>query len=176
MAIERISLVSIGYFDQEILEKISADILEEFSIPVWLGRGNIDLGEFYDPARRQYNGSALLMKVDTEFADESSKTVGLFSVDLFIPILTYIFGQAYLNGKTGIVSVYRLNNELYGLKPDNALLHQRFRKEIMHELGHLFGLIHCRDAGCVMRSSTYVEDIDQKSHRLCHDCRGRLKY
>lgn len=176
MAIERISLISIGYFDQEILEKISADIQDEFSFTVWQGRGNLDLGEFYDPARRQYNGSGLIKKVETEFADEKAKTIGLFSVDLFIPILTYIFGQAYLGGNTGIVSVYRLNNELYGLKPDEKLLHQRFRKEIIHELGHLFGLIHCREADCVMRSSTYVEDIDQKSHRLCHDCRGRLKY
>lgn len=175
MDVEQISLVSFGYFDQKILEKISEDIQNEYSLPVWLRRGNLDLGEFYDSARRQYNGTLLLKRVDESFSQGNEKTIGLFSVDLFIPILTYIFGQAYLNGRTGIASVYRLNSELYGLKPDNILLHQRFRKEILHEIGHLFGLIHCLEANCVMRSSTYVEDIDQKSQSLCLSCKEKLK-
>lgn len=42
-----------------------------------------------------------------------------------------------------------------------------------HELGHTFGLIHCQNADCVIRSSTYMEDIDQKSH-LCNRCRLKL--
>ena len=100
---------------------------------------------------------------------------GLFNVDLFIPILTYIFGQAYLNGRAGIVSIFRLGNERYGIKPDEAILLERFKKEIIHELGHTFGLIHCFDPICVMRSGTYVEDIDLKSRHLCIRCREHLE-
>ena len=102
------------------------------------------------------------------------KTLGVFDVDLFIPILTYIFGQAYLNGRAGIASVYRLRNERYGMKKDEKLLVDRFRKEVIHELGHAFGLIHCHDQTCVMRSSTYVEDIDQKSNHLCNKCSAQI--
>ena len=176
MDLENITLISFGYFDQEILERIVPDISREFSLPVRTKSGNLDLSEFYDPSRRQYNGTTLLNKINNEFAADSSKTLGLFDIDLFIPILTYIFGQAYLNGRMGIVSIYRLSNEKYGIKTDDKILLERFRKEAIHELGHMFGLIHCSDPVCVMRSSTYVEDIDQKSHALCSVCRMQLKH
>lgn len=133
-----------------------------------------DLNDFFDPARRQYNGNRILQMVETLSTPDSIKTIGLFNVDLFIPILTYIFGQAYLNGKSGIVSQYRLSNELYGLPEDSKLLLSRLIKEVIHELGHCFGLIHCYQTECVMRSSTYVEDIDQKGEGMCEECRGKL--
>jgi archaemetzincin len=52
----------------------------------------------------------------------------------------------------------------------------RFQKEVIHELGHTFGLIHCHQPTCVMRSGTYVEDIDQKEQHLCAKCRGELSW
>jgi archaemetzincin len=168
---ENISLISFGYFDKGLLDIVSDQIVREFNMPVKTREGFLDLSEFYDPARRQYNGTTLLKKIDADFAGDISKTVGLFNVDLFIPILTYIFGQAFLNGRAGVVSVYRFSNERYGMKPDNMLLADRFRKEIIHELGHLFGLVHCSDPVCVMRSGAYVEDIDQKNHTFCEKCR-----
>ncbi|MCI0523376.1 MAG: hypothetical protein L0Y37_06960 [Bacteroidales bacterium] len=57
------------------------------------------------------------------------------------------------------------------MKKDDTLLLERTIKEVVHELGHTFGLIHCHVSNCVMRSSTYVEDIDQKTIHLCHRCR-----
>jgi len=125
----------------------------------------------YDPTRRQYDGSSLLKEIDKQFGAEDTKTIGLFSVDLFIPILTFIFGQAYLTGRSGIASYYRLSNERYGIKGGEKILIERFQKEVIHELGHTFGLIHCHVPTCVMRSSTYVEDIDQKNAHLCLNCR-----
>jgi len=153
---------------------IATGIGRVFSAPVKTRNGNFDLSDYYDPARRQYNGNLLLKQMDQNFAVDHAKTLCLFDVDLFIPILTYIFGQAYLGGNIGIASMYRLGNERYGMKPDNAILTERFMKEVVHELGHLYGLIHCTDPLCVMRSSTYVEDIDQKNHTLCPSCREKL--
>ena len=153
---------------------IVQDVEHEFLLPVRTREGHLDLSEFYNSGRRQYDGFSLLKEVDTKFAEATMKTLGLFDVDLFIPILTYIFGQAYLNGKAGIASVYRLRNERYGMKKDDKILVDRFRKEVIHELGHSFGLIHCHDQTCVMRSSTYVEDIDQKSHHFCNKCSAQI--
>ncbi len=174
MNIEYITLISFGYFEKELLEMIAEDVKSAFSLPVKTRDGHIDLSEFYDPARNQYDGNRLLKNIETVYATDTAKTIGLFNVDLFIPILTYIFGQAFLNGRSGIASVFRLRNERYGIKADESLFVDRARKEVIHELGHMFGLIHCRNPLCVMRSSTYVEDIDQKTYHLCNDCREGL--
>lgn len=174
MTEQGVELISFGYFENDFLEMIADSVTREFNIPVHIKEGHLDLSEFYDPARRQYNGNLLLKKVDNQYASESIKTFGLFYVDLFIPILTYIFGQAFLGGRTAIASIYRLSNERYGLKEIDNYLLTRFTKEVIHELGHTFGLIHCHVPGCVMGSSTYVEDIDQKSSNLCIKCRIEL--
>ena len=175
MNLENITLISFGYFEQDLLERVVKDVEREFSLPVKTREGHLDLSEFYDSARRQYDGNRLIHEMEARFASDSEKTIGLFNVDLFIPILTYIFGQAFLGGRSGIASIYRLNNELYGIKADERIFVDRIRKEVIHELGHTFGLIHCRNTACVMRSSTYVEDIDQKGAGLCMDCKAALR-
>ncbi len=169
-----IALITFGYFDKGVLESISEAVGNEFACSVTIKDAHIDLGDFFDPARRQYNADKLLRIVDSMNVPGSNKTIGLFSIDLYIPILTYIFGQAQLGGRTGIASHYRLDNERYGMKSNPKLLLERFKKEVIHELGHTFGLIHCHTPDCVMRSGTYVEDIDQKNARLCGNCRASL--
>jgi archaemetzincin len=166
-----ITLVCFGQYEEDFLKKISEAVHSELLLPVNIREGHIDLSEFYDPVRRQYNGMKLLNAVDSLYSTELSKCIGLFNVDIFIPILTYIFGQAFLNGRTGIASIYRFNNERYGINSNNSYILERAKKEIIHELGHTMGLIHCHVPTCVMRSSTYVEDIDQKGSGLCASCR-----
>lgn len=175
MKFRGITLITFGYFDETFIRLVSKTVQSETGMNLSLMSGHLDLSEFFDSARRQYNADKLLKAVDLRYGRDTSKTVGLFKVDLFIPILTYVFGQAYLRGRTGIVSVYRLNNEIYGINPDNALIPQRFSKEIIHELGHGFGLVHCHMPDCIMRSSTYLEDIDQKSQSFCESCREAVR-
>jgi len=172
---QSILLISVGHFDKDFILRIARDVELEFHCSVYTEENNIDLSEFYDPARRQYDGNMLLKEIDSFSSTDIIKKVGMFRVDLFIPILTYIFGQATFKGRTGIASLYRLRNEQYGMKKDDELLLERFRKVIIHELGHTFGLIHCHNPSCVMRSSTYVEDIDQKDHAFCLKCRTEIE-
>ena len=169
-----IILVIHGHFEKDFLREIADDLTQEFLLPVSFRDSYIDLSRFYDDMRRQYDGNSLLKEIDSMDMPEVFKKVGLFRVDLFIPILTYIFGQAIYGGNSGIASLYRLKNEQYGMKPDEELLFDRFRKVIIHEIGHMYGLKHCHVPNCVMRSSTYVEDIDQKQHHLCIKCRGEI--
>jgi len=170
-----ITLVTFGHFERGFLEKISGVVMLEYNCNVLIKEARVDFSEFYDPSRRQYNGDKLLKEIDAMNALGPSKTIGLFNVDLYIPILTYIFGQAQLGGRTAIASLYRLSNESYGMQNEEGSLLERFTKEIIHELGHTFGLIHCYTPTCVMRSSTYVEDIDQKETQLCSKCRAMLE-
>ncbi|KAF0238347.1 MAG: peptidase [Prolixibacteraceae bacterium] len=171
---ESIVIISFGYFEDKFQFNFCAEVEQEFGTPVFPREGHLDLSEFFDPARKQYDANKLLKEIDARFATDNQKTLAVCNVDLFIPILTFIFGQAFLNGRCGIASSYRLRNERYGLKPDDKILSDRLRKEIIHELGHTFGLYHCTNPICVMRSSTYAEDIDQKGWRFCAKCRKEL--
>ena len=171
---QAITLITYGQFEAYCLSNLAESITNEYHLPVVIEDKYIDLSNFYDPARRQYDANKLLKEIELNSPAESLKNIGIFRVDLFIPILTYIFGQAYLNGRTGIVSLYRLRNELYGMEPNNESLYLRLKKVVIHELGHTFGLKHCHNPSCVMLSSTYMEDIDQKEAELCINCRREL--
>lgn len=171
---QNILLITHGHFERNNLEIIAESITSEFLFPVKFKENHADLTDFYDPTRRQYDGNKLIKLLDFISDPDSLKVIGLFRVDLFIPILTYIFGQAVYKGKSGIVSIYRLKNEQYGMIKDDNLLLDRFIKVISHELGHTFGLAHCHVPTCLMRSSTYIEDIDQKNQTLCNNCRAEL--
>lgn len=166
-----ILLMHFGAFEKTFLERVADSIQKEFFKDVLLKDGHMELEGFFDSARRQYNGDKIIRTLEAMKPGEGRVVLGLFDIDLFIPILTYIFGQAHLGGNTAIVSTYRLRNELYGIMPNDELFVQRTIKEAIHELGHTCGLIHCLNPVCVMRASSYVEDIDQKEARLCIVCR-----
>ncbi len=171
---QKILLISCGHFEKEVLDCLVQDIEHEFGFSVSYKECCLEMSGYYHPSRRQYNANDIL-KATAEASEAGFvKTIGLFRVDLFIPILTYIFGQAFLGGDTAIVSLFRLRNELYGLEPNRNLMIERFRKVVLHELGHSFGLIHCLNPVCIMRSSTYVEDIDQKKNVFCSACHDQL--
>jgi archaemetzincin len=127
----------------------------------------------YDDSRAQYNSTEILRQL-LELPQNGSKILGITSVDLFVPVLTYVFGEAQLDGIASVVSTYRLDNVIYGLPADPVIFYERVLKEAVHELGHSFGLYHCRNLDCAMHASTAVEDIDVKGVFLCDDCRKQI--
>lgn len=170
----KINIVSFSAFDHSLLDSLVSGISAEFGVETHYEEGHLDLSDYLDPSRGQYKANELLRHVEYVYTKQDNKTLGLFNVDLFIPILTFIYGQAYLGGRTAIASSHRLRNSRYGLKDDPILLSKRLLKEVTHELGHTFGLIHCHNPGCVMNSSTYVEEIDQKESGFCKECRKKM--
>jgi len=157
------------------LEPLKAGILKAFGIHAVCATKEINLARSFDLARRQYNSSQILLQLIASLPADAPRILGVTAVDLFIPILTFVFGEAQLDGIGAVVSLHRLDNKFYGLPEDQGLLVQRLVKESVHELGHTFGLVHCSHPGCVLNASTYVEDIDQKSGELCLPCQQQLK-
>ncbi len=154
---------------------VVARVTAEFGVPARRLARALDLDRVFDPGRRQHNATALLHQVIAFGAGGPEKVIAVVDVDLFIPVLTFVFGQAQLGGVAGVVSTHRLANEFYGLPPDAEAFQGRIEKEIVHELGHQFGLYHCRQFECVMRSSTYVEEIDLKRVSLCPGCAAQVR-
>jgi archaemetzincin len=106
-------------------------------------------------------------------APKECKVLGIASVDLFVPVLTFVFGQAQLGNRAAVLSTYRLHQDFYGLPEDEDLFFHRCEKEAVHELGHTFGLVHCRDSECVMHLSNAIEQVDQKTAAFCEVCKER---
>ncbi|MCW5977518.1 MAG: hypothetical protein KIT09_05550 [Bryobacteraceae bacterium] len=128
----------------------------------------------YDPSRRQHNAPLVLKRLLTLFPPGVDKIVAVTACDLFIPMLSFVYGQAQLDGRVAAVSVARLRPEFYGLAPHPPLLLTRARKEAVHETGHLFGLVHCMTNTCAMSLSTNIHQIDLKRDVLCPACRARV--
>ena len=112
---QTITLITFDQFGKSFLEQLKEAVGEEFNVNVTIKEAYLDLSLFFDPTRRQYNGNKLLPAVDEIGGNNGGKNLGLFTVDLFIPILTFIFGQAYLGGIQGLASLFRLRNERFGL-------------------------------------------------------------
>jgi archaemetzincin len=158
-----------------LLDHVSAQISHAFAATVSVHSHRFDPEVAFDGSRGQYNSTEILGRLLEETAGSDVNVLGIAGVDLFIPILTYVFGEAQLAGRAAVISTYRLDNSLYGLPANHRLLLDRLTKEAIHELGHNRGLVHCNQAVCVMRSSTYVEDIDLKSAQFCASCGQRVR-
>lgn len=128
----------------------------------------------FDASRRQYASIAVLEMVNRLCPPGAIRLVGVTERDLFIPVLTFVFGHAQLGGRAAVVSLARLRQEFYGLPPNPEVFLDRARKEALHEAGHTLGLVHCADRGCAMALSTRVQQIDQKSAAFCPACARQL--
>ncbi len=171
-----IRLVRVGKPDQDVLDFLALTLPEHLSAGCNLSEESIDVSAVYDPARGQFYSTALLAElVQLGARYPSSTLLGVTEVDLFIPILTFVFGEAQLGGQTALLSSHRLRQEFYGLRPNEGLLLERVEKEALHELGHTLGLVHCRGLQCVMRFSNSVEEVDLKPNEYCPECRHQAE-
>jgi archaemetzincin len=161
-----------GAADHELLGKVRRQAEHAFQVTVRAWLGHARPVDSYD-ARRQQHSSTRILKwlIDTR-PSEAAKVVGITDVDLFIPILTFVYGEAQLGGTAAVVSTARLTSD-NGFRPDPALLTSRVTKECLHELGHTFGLLHCVRATCVMARSVNLVQVDAKDAALCPDCQIR---
>jgi archaemetzincin len=133
-----------------------------------------DLEFAYDPVRRQYHSTRILERLAGLAPSHAVKVLGITQVDLFIPILTHVYGEAQLGGRASVVSFHRLKE---GLPVVGAVGSYECRavKEALHELGHTFNLRHCKDHACIMHYCRSLRDVDAKSDQLCRYCSVMLE-
>lgn len=168
----KITLKPLGHIASEIMERLRDEVGGVFHRPVEITAGFSDLAQAYNPERRQYISSKLLASLGKSERDE--RVVGIADVDLYVPRLNFVFGEANIVSGTAIVSLCRLRQEYYGLAPDEDLFLERATKEIAHELGHTFGLGHCPNSRCVMHFSNSLADTDLKQAHFCNKCRPKI--
>ena len=168
----KITLKPLGNIADEIMERFRDRVGDVFQCSVEIEAGFSDLAQAYNPERKQYFSSKLLASLGK--AEREERVVGIANVDIYVPRLNFVFGEADIVSRTAIVSLFRLRQEYYGLAPDEALLLERATKEIVHELGHTFGLGHCPNNKCVMHFSNSLADTDLKGASVCSSCRPKI--
>jgi archaemetzincin len=156
------------------LEPLAAALAKTFHAPCRIQPQTFDVSFALDPKRQQYWSTAILQRLANNTADPGERVLGVAEFDLYVPILTFVFGEAQLDGRCALVSTARLGEEFYGLPPREELARERLIKEAVHELGHTFGLRHCADWRCVMASSHAVERMDVKEAQFCKACRKAI--
>ncbi|UCG90666.1 MAG: pentalenene synthase [Candidatus Heimdallarchaeota archaeon] len=146
---------------QSLIMELDHHLLDVFPI------NNIDLLESvelpsscWDKSRHQFNANCLLAFAMSY--KRSRIVVLIISKDAYVSGLNFVFGVAS-RGLGAVVSIYRLEND-----PDFI------KKEIIHELGHVFGLKHCA-LPCVMTFSNSVWEARLKSSAFCEKCWKQLK-
>ena len=167
-----LQLLPIGNVDDALLKDLRPAVGEILSVPCKVLPVRLDPEFAFHGERQQYHSSEILQRMQSFLTPDSWRVLGVAAVDLYIPILTFVFGEAQMNGPCAVLSAHRLRQEFYGLPPDRELFRQRLIKEAVHELGHTLNLTHCEDYRCVMASSHAVEWIDLKESALCANCRA----
>lgn len=127
------------------------------------------------PERHQYDAATVLHTLENVLPPDCHKLISVTDVDLCIPIFTHVFGEATQNGQVAVVSICRLAKTSDGSLPPVAVVYERIAKVALHELGHLFNLIHCNDKNCLMHFSGNLQELDQMSLLFCRYCKSFLQ-
>lgn len=169
-----IALTTAGEVDPEGLESAEESISAVLGLRARRVARLERVADSWDASRQQYSSTVILKNALAVKPEDTLRILVLTEHDIFIPMLTFVYGQAQLGGAAAIVSFARLRQEFYGLLPDPSLFLERVAKETLHELGHTLGLTHCSDPLCAMALSTNVQQLDRKTDDYCGTCRKLL--
>ena len=124
----------------------------------------------FDKGRLQYDAGILLKNFELIAFKDYEKVIGVVDLDLFVPILSYVFGEARQGGRCALVSIHRLKKNWDDSTSSMSLFLERTTKVALHELGHLFNLVHCMNEKCLMHFSGGIQDLDKSPPYFCRYC------
>jgi archaemetzincin len=137
-----------GRPNEGMLEEAKEHVESVFGAPGRIWNTEERPQDVFDPARGQYSSTKILRWILQEVPPDARKVMAITDGDLFIPVLTFVFGEAQLGGQGAVVSTARLRLDLNGLPSPLYIFRTRFLTECAHELGHTFGLTHCSLSRC----------------------------
>jgi len=165
-----IFIAPVKFSNVQFLNNLAAELAKRFSCRISIINLPIEIDGFLSKERGQYFSTQIIAEAIKMTGEINGKVILVTDVDIYVPVLTFIFGEAQLNGKHSIISVCRLHEEFYSGETNNSILLERTIKELLHELGHNYGLVHCLNWDCVMHSSPGIEEVDIKGTTFCRSC------
>ena len=92
-----------------MVEAVAREIERAFGFATETATALEDLSFALDQNRQQYHSTMILEQLAARMPDHCIRILAITQVDLFIPILTHVYGEAQLGGAASIVSSFRLN-------------------------------------------------------------------
>ncbi|MBU0972895.1 MAG: zinc metallopeptidase [Proteobacteria bacterium] len=160
-----IGILPVGEIDPLYLKIIAGAFLGELHTKTLILSPLSHPDYAFDKRRLQYNAGTMINQLETHGFKGCNKVIALVDEDLFIPVFSFVLGEARMGGSCALVSLYRLEK-----KPARAA------KVALHEFGHLMNLDHCHEKKCVMNFSKDIEQLDSISNIFCNYCLDQIRY
>ena len=165
-----ITIVPLGKMGSDVVQVVSDSLQGILRLPVDVGEAEPMPKTAFIESRNQYNSMALIKRLSENHSGVHLKALGITNRDLCTPILTYVFGEAYMGGNAAVMSCFRLYRGQAGEPVSTELFLNRVVKVALHEIGHTFNVPHCHTGRCVMRASNSLKELDEKLNYLCNYC------
>jgi|UniRef100_A0A7C4EVG0 archaemetzincin len=165
-----IAVIPLGRVGEDVLRVVADSLQGILRLPVDLLEPEPLPPEAFMELRNQYNAMTIIKHLSNNRPGKTMKILGVTTKDLCNPILTYVFGEAYMNGAAAVLSCYRLHRGRESEFAPREVFLERVVKVALHEIGHTFNLPHCHSGRCVMRASNTLAELDDKLNYLCDYC------
>lgn len=164
-----------GEVESYLVDEIHRALQRQFSLGVSRGERLPIPARSLSSERRQHLSTEFLKALASSGQDDALVKLGITKVDLFVPELNFVFGEASTTLRAAVFSTARLDPVAYREPEDRATLIRRATIEAVHEVGHVFGLGHCKQSNCVMWFSNTLAESDRKGSNFCQSCAAQLK-
>lgn len=170
----RVTIIPIGWMEDDTISAIKNFISVITDMDVRIGE-KMEVPRYaYDNRRDQYRAQNILDKLAYKHSG-GDFIIGLLDVDLYKRGRDFIYGSSNLINGVSIISILRLKESFYSRDDDVKIFRKRVLTEAVHEIGHLLGLLNCRNRSCVMHEPVKIEDIDTKEYEFCGECSKTLE-
>lgn len=167
---QSLSIVPFGQIQKEVLDYLQTELTRRLGLDVHISKAQPIPQSAFDQRRNQYHATKILGMLKKINAN-GELALGVVDIDLYVPELNFVFGEADVAGNVCVISLVRLRQEYYELPKNENLFLERALKEAIHEIGHTYGLRHCKDPRCIMHFSNSLRDTDIKGPDFCPDCK-----
>lgn len=164
-----VEVIPLGTVDGTAVSVTAANLQAVAGLPADVMPAQPAPANAFSPSRRQYNAWTIIDILEKD-RPENRLRLGVTGHDLFVPIFSYVIGEARIGGGAAVVSIHRLRHGAYGAIAPLSRVYARLAKVALHEIAHVLGLTHCHENDCLMRFSLDAAHIDQLATMFCPAC------